>query len=43
MPFGLFNAPSTFQVRIEAVIHDLQHEAITAYIGNILIYLEWEP
>lgn len=42
MPFGLCNAPSTFQAMINAVLHDLLDEGVIAYIDDILIYSETE-
>ena len=40
MPFGLCNAPSTFQSMINDVFHDLLDEGVVVYVDNILIYSE---
>jgi hypothetical protein len=38
MPFGLYNAPGTFQAMINKVLHELLDEGIIVYIDDILIY-----
>ena len=40
MPFGLCNAPSTFQSMINDVFRDLLDEGVIAYMDDILIYSE---
>jgi RNase H-like domain found in reverse transcriptase/Reverse transcriptase (RNA-dependent DNA polymerase)/Integrase zinc binding domain/Chromo (CHRromatin Organisation MOdifier) domain/Integrase core domain len=40
MPFGLCNAPSSFQAMINEVLHDLLDQGVIAYIDDILIYSE---
>ena len=42
MPFGLCNAPSTFQSMINDVFHDLLDEGVVVYLDDILIYNEDE-
>jgi hypothetical protein len=42
MPFGLCNAPGTFQAMINKVLHDLLDEGVIVYIDDILIYSEDE-
>src|SRR5205085_11575967 len=42
MPFGLCNAPSTFQSMINDVFHDLLAEGVVVYLDDILIYNEDE-
>lgn len=37
-PFGLYNAPTTFQRYINSILHNLLDEYYSAYIDNILIY-----
>lgn len=38
MPFGLCNAPSTFQGYINETLHDLLDDFCTAYLDDILIF-----
>jgi len=40
MPFGLCNAPSTFQSMINDVCRDMLDIGVIAYMDNILIYME---
>jgi hypothetical protein len=42
MPFGLCNAPSTFQSMINGIFRDLLDEGVIAYLDDILIYSEDE-
>jgi hypothetical protein len=42
MPFGLCNAPGTFQAMINKVLNDLLNEGVIVYIDDILIYSEDE-
>jgi hypothetical protein len=42
MPFGLCNAPGTFQAMINKVLQELLDECVIVYIDDILIYLEDE-
>jgi transcription initiation factor IIE alpha subunit len=42
MPFGLCNAPGTFQAMINKVLHELLDEGVIVYIDDILIYSEDE-
>jgi len=42
MPFGLCNAPSTFQSMINEVFRDLLDEGVIIYLDDILIYSENE-
>ena len=38
MPMGLINTPTTFQVIINHILHDLLNNGVLMYINNILIY-----
>ena len=38
MPFGLANAPATFQTMIQEILKDLIDVRVVAYIDDILIY-----
>ena len=38
MPFGLANAPATFQTMIQEILKDLINRGVVAYIDDILIY-----
>lgn len=38
MPFGLCNAPATFQARINEVLHEYLDVFCTAYIDDVLIF-----
>ena len=38
MPFGLSNAPATFQARINEVLHPFLDVFCTAYIDDVLVY-----
>ena len=40
MPFGLCNAPSTFQSMINHVFRDMLDAGVIAYMEDILIYSE---
>ena len=40
MPFGLCNAPSSFQAMINEVLHDLLDQGVVVYLDDILIYTE---
>ena len=40
MPFGLKNAPPTFQRLVDRILSDLLGRGVYAYIGDILIYTE---
>jgi len=40
MPFGLCNAPSTFQSMINDVFRDMLDVGVIAYMDDILIYTE---
>ena len=42
MPFGLCDAPSTFQSMINDVFHNLLDEGVVVYLDDILIYSEDE-
>jgi hypothetical protein len=42
MPFGLGNAPGTFQAMINKVLQELLDEGVIVYIDDILIYSEDE-
>jgi len=38
MPFGLYNALTTFQAMIDHILHNLLDEGVVVYIDDILIY-----
>ena len=40
MPFGLCNAPSSFQAMMNEILHDLLDQGVIVYIDDILIYTE---
>ena len=40
MPFGLCNAPATFQAMMDDLFHDMLDEGVLIYLDNILIYAE---
>ena len=40
LPFGLINGPATYQRYINNVLFDYLNEFCTAYLDNILIYLD---
>ena len=40
MPFGLKNAPSTFQSMIDSVLGELLGVCVVAYLDDLLIYSE---
>ena len=40
MPFGLCNAPETFQRLMNLTFADFINEFITIYLDNILVYSE---
>jgi hypothetical protein len=42
MPFGLCNAPGTFQSYINSVLRDWLDEFCSAYLDNVLVYSEHE-
>jgi len=42
MPFGLCNAPATFQAMMDHIFHDLLDEGVVIYIDDILIYSNTE-
>jgi hypothetical protein len=42
MPFGLTNGPATYQRFINDVLFDYLNDFYTAYLDDILIYLENE-
>jgi len=39
-PFGLYNAPATFQNYINHVLHNALNDYCTAYLNNVLIFLK---
>ena len=40
IPMGLINAPATFQIIINHILHNLLDNGVLIYINNILIYTE---
>jgi hypothetical protein len=42
MPFGLANAPATFQAMMQGILRDLLDDRVVVYIDDILIYSESE-
>ena len=40
MPFGLCNAPATFQAIMDDLFYDMLDEGVVIYLDNILIYAE---
>jgi hypothetical protein len=38
MPFGLCNAPSTFTVFMDSILHDKLNKFVIIYIDDILVY-----
>ena len=40
MPFGLLNAPSTFQQLMNRIFSDMLDICVVIYLDNILIYLD---
>jgi hypothetical protein len=42
MPFGLANAPATFQAMMQEILRDLLDHGVVVYIDDILIYSESE-
>ena len=38
MPFGLCNAPGTFQFYVNDVFHDYLDDFMSAYLDDLLIY-----
>ena len=42
MPFGLANAPATFQDMMNEILRDLIDHGVVVYINDILIYMENE-
>ena len=42
MPFGLCNAPATFQAYLNSALHDLLDQICTAYMDDIIIFSEDE-
>ena len=42
MPFGVCDAPASFQSMMDNILHDLMDDVVIVYIEDILIYFEDE-
>ena len=42
MPFGLKNAPATFQRYMQVVLHDFLYKGVDVYLDDIVVYTETE-
>ena len=42
MPFGLCNAPATYQSMMDNILHDLLDDGVIVYINDIPIYSDDE-
>ena len=40
MPFGLYDAPATFQSMMDNIFHDLLDNEVIMYLYNILVYTQ---